>query len=138
MPQRYVVARVGDIPTNGSKAATVAGREIAIFDLGGEYFALANRCPHEGGPLCQGRRTALFESKRPGTFLTSRPGEMLRCPWHGWEFDIRTGRSYCDPDKMRTRAFGVTVEPGSRLVEGPYRAEIFPVSLDDNYIVVEI
>jgi nitrite reductase/ring-hydroxylating ferredoxin subunit len=138
VPQRYVVATAGEIPVGGSKAATVAGREIAIFNLGGEYFALLNRCPHEGGPLCEGRRTALFESKRPGTFTTSRPGEILRCPWHGWEFDIRTGRSYCDPDKVRTRAYTVTVEPGQRLVEGPYTAETYPVSVDENYIVVEI
>ncbi len=135
---RYVVATAGEISAGGSKVATVAGREIGIFNLNGEYFALLNRCPHEGGPLCQGRRTALFESKRPGTFITSRPGEMLRCPWHGWEFDIRTGRSYIDPEKLRVRAYEVVVEPGQRLVEGPYTAETYPVSLDENYIVVEI
>ena len=79
-------------------------------------------------------------SNRSGlaTFITSRPGEMLRCPWHGWEFDIRTGRSYIDPEKLRVRAYEVVVEPGQRLVEGPYTAETFPVSLDENYIVVEI
>ncbi|HEY5379695.1 MAG TPA: Rieske (2Fe-2S) protein, partial [Pseudolabrys sp.] len=129
MPQRYVVAKVDEIPAGGSKAVTVAHREIAIFNLDGAYFALLNRCPHEGGPLCQGRRTSLVQSKRPGTYDVSRPGEMLRCPWHGWEFDIRTGRSYCDPDKVRARAFDVTIEPGQRLVEGPYTAETYPVLL---------
>lgn len=138
MPQRYVVAKADEIPLGESKAITVANREIAIFNLDGEYFALLNRCPHEGGPLCKGRRTALFESKRPGTFVTSRPGEILRCPWHGWEFDIRTGRSYIDPDKVRTRAYEVTVEPGERVADGPYTAETYPVSRDQNYIVVEI
>jgi len=136
--ERHVVANAGEIPVGGSKAVTVAGREIAVFNLGGEYFALLNRCPHEGGPLCQGRRTALFESRRPGSVTTSRPGEILRCPWHGWEFDIRTGRSYCDPEKVRTRAFAVTVEPGRRLVEGPLTAQTYPVSQDQSYIVVEI
>lgn len=138
MPQRYVVAKVDEIPAGGSKAVTVAHREIAIFNLDGAYFALLNRCPHEGGPLCKGRRTSLVQSKRPGTYDVSRPGEMLRCPWHGWEFDIRTGRSYCDPDKVRARAFDVTIEPGQRLVEGPYTAETYPVLLDENYLVVEM
>jgi 3-phenylpropionate/trans-cinnamate dioxygenase ferredoxin subunit len=138
VPQRYVVAKAAEIPLGDSKAVTVANREIAIFNLGGDYFALLNRCPHAGGPLCQGRRTSLVESKRPGTFVTSRPGEMLRCPWHGWEFDIRTGRSYCDPDKVRARAYEAKVEPGQRVVEGPYTAETYPVALDEDYIVVEI
>jgi 3-phenylpropionate/trans-cinnamate dioxygenase ferredoxin subunit len=135
---RYIVAKAGEIAAGQSKAATVAGREIAVFNLGGEYFALLNRCPHEGGPLCQGTRTSLVESSRPGTYEVSRPGEMLRCPWHGWEFDIRTGRSYCDPDKVRSRAYSVTVEAGERLIEGPYLAEQFPVLVEENYIVVEI
>ena len=135
---RYVVAKAGEIAPGESKPATIAGREIAVFNLDGEYFALLNRCPHEGGPLCQGRRTSLVESNRPGTYLTSRPGEMLRCPWHGWEFDIRTGRSYIDPNRVRTRAFDVTVEPGQLLAEGPYTAETYPVSLDESYIVVEM
>jgi nitrite reductase/ring-hydroxylating ferredoxin subunit len=122
----YIVAKAGDIAAGASRAATIGGREIAVFNLDGEYFALLNRCPHEGGPLCQGRRTHLVQSKRPGTYDVSRAGEMLRCPWHGWEFDIRTGKSYCDPDKIRSRAYVVTVEPGQRVVEGPY------------YIVVEM
>ena len=138
MPTRYVVAKAEEIPAGTSKIVAVAGREIGIFNLGGEYFALLNRCPHEGGPLCRGRRTALFESKRPGTFITSRPGEIVRCPWHGWEFDIRTGRSYLDPDPVRTGAYAITVESGRRLADGPYTAETFPVSLGDDYIVVEI
>ena len=60
-----------------------------------------------------------------------------RCPWHGWEFDIRTGKSWCDPARLRIRQYPVSVRPGSQLVEGPYVAESFPVRLEDNYVVVE-
>ncbi len=116
---------------------TVAGREIGIFNLNGEYFALANRCPHAGGPLCRGKIVALVQSDGPGSYRLARHREFLRCPWHGWEFDIRTGQSWCDPQRLRTRKYAVSVEPGAKLVEGPYKAETFPVSVEGKYVVVE-
>ena len=51
----------------------------------------------------------------PGQWVWGREGEILACPWHGWEFDIRTGQSYCDPKKFRTRAYPVNVEPGTNV-----------------------
>ena len=110
-----------------------------MFNVGGEYFALANRCPHEGGPLCQGRIVGRWCSPTgPATIGLTRNGEFLRCPWHGWEFDIRTGQSWCDPKSTRARQFQVTVEPGEKLVKGPYVAETFPVSVEEEYVVVEV
>jgi len=117
---------------------TVAGREIGVFNVGGEFFALANRCPHEGGPLCQGRIGPLIQSDGPGSYRLERDKEFLRCPWHGWEFDIRTGQSWCDPKSTRARQFQVTVEPGEKLVKGPYIAETFPVAVEEEYVVIEI
>ncbi len=133
-----VVARAGDVAPGECKIVTVQGREIGVFNIGGEYFALANRCPHEGGPLCQGRIVPLVQSDGPGSYRLDRRGEFLRCPWHGWEFDIRTGQSWCDPQSTRARQFQVTVEPGSKLVKGPYVAETFPVSVEDQYLVVDV
>ena len=62
----------------------------------------------------------------------------MRCPWHGWEFDIRTGQSYCDPATIRTRAYAAGVAPGSSVVEGPYVAETIPVRVEEDYVVVEV
>jgi 3-phenylpropionate/trans-cinnamate dioxygenase ferredoxin subunit len=135
---RHVLARHGDIAPGTGKPFTVGGREIALFKVKGEYFAILNRCPHEGGPLCKGRLTHLVESDRPGQIKVSRHGEMLRCPWHGWEFDLRTGQSYCDPERVKVRSYTVRVEPGERLAKGPYIAETFPVSVDEDYVVVEL
>ena len=135
---RHVVAAVGEIPLNGSRKVTVKGREIAIFHVAGEYFALTDRCPHEGGSLCAGRLIGLVQSKEPGQYDYSRPNEMLQCSWHGWEFDIRTGQSYCDPDSIRARTYQVMVEPGEALAKGPFVAETFPVSVEGQYIVVEV
>ena len=68
----------------------------------------------------------------------SRERVFLRCPWHGWEYDIRTGQSWCDPKSVRARQYQVTVEAGAELVKGPYVAETFPVSVEEDYLVVEL
>jgi 3-phenylpropionate/trans-cinnamate dioxygenase ferredoxin subunit len=135
---RHVVATTGEIAPGAKKLVTVKGREIGIFNVDGEYFALANRCPHAGGPMCEGRIAGLVRSSGPGNYELSRKGEFLRCPWHGWEFDIRTGQSYCDPDDMKVRSFKAAVEPGENLVKGPFVAETFTVSVDEKYVVIDV
>jgi 3-phenylpropionate/trans-cinnamate dioxygenase ferredoxin subunit len=151
---RFVVAEVGEVPPGGRKIVDVAGRSIGIFNVNGEYFALRNRCPHQGGPLCEGKTWGALTADRPGEFSYSRPGEILACIWHGWEFDIRTGQSWCDPAKLRVRRYEVSVTDGGALagaddepdpaapapdmVRGPYVAETYPVSEEGRYLVVEI
>ena len=152
MAKKHVVAAVADIPPGGRKLVTADGRAIVVFNLGGEFFALSNRCPHRGGSLCQGNLTGLVLSDEPGEYNYTRRGEIIRCPWHSWEFDIRTGKSWCDPEKIKAPVarpapklstsrtagrFGVSVEKGTKLVEGPYVAETFRVSVEDEYVVVE-
>jgi 3-phenylpropionate/trans-cinnamate dioxygenase ferredoxin subunit len=133
----HVVASVDEIPPGERKLVEVSGRAIVVYNLGGKFFALNNRCPHRGGSLFHGVQTALVESNEPGQYLLSRRGEMVKCPWHGWEFDIRTGKSWCDPARLRVRQYPVSVRSGTNLVEGPYVAESFPVRLENDYVVVE-
>ena len=145
---KYAVALVDEISPSGRKIVEVAGRSIGIFNIDGEFFALRNRCPHEGGPLCAGTLCGLVSSDRPGEYHYSRPGQILRCPWHGWEFDIRTGQSWFDPAKVRVRRYEVKVESGTALAEpdapapglerGPYTAETYPVSIEQHYLVVDL
>ena len=137
MAKKHVVAAVSEIPPGGRKRVDVAGRDVAVFNLAGEFFALANKCPHRGGPLCQGSLTGLILSEEPGDYQYIRQGEIIRCPWHNWEFDVRTGKSWCDPEKVKARRFGVSVEKGAKLIEGPYVAETFKVSVENDYVVVE-
>ena len=152
---KYVVGRVDEIPPGGRKIVRVAGRTIGVFNIKGEYFALLNRCPHQGGPLCEGHALGFLRSDRPGEYHYTRPGEILRCPWHGWEFDLRTGQSWFDSRQVRVRSYEVAVEPGAALAEaedvvvatepdmeglqkGPYTAETYPVAVEEQYLVVEI
>ena len=135
---RYIVATVDDIPPGKRKLVSVKGRDIGIFNVGGEYFAVGNRCPHEGASLCKGRLVGLVESSEPGSYQFSRRGELLRCPWHGWEFDLRTGKSWCEPERTKVRTFDLKLESGGSLVEGPFQAETFPVSIEKQYVVIEV
>ena len=61
---KHVVATVGEIPPGQRKLVTIRGRQIAVFNLDGEFFGLFNRCPHQGGPMCEGILTGLIESDR--------------------------------------------------------------------------
>ena|SRR5581483_11087556 len=126
----YPVARVGEIPVGSRKVVVVAGRSIGIFNVDGELYALRNRCPHQGGPLCEGFQFSALRSGRPGSYERTRPGQLIRCPWHGWEFDIVTGRSWFDPERTRVRSYPVRVEP--------LEAETYPVSVEDGCVVVEL
>lgn len=135
---RHVIAPVDELPPGTRKFLDIDGRPIAIFNVNGEFFGLLNRCPHQGAALCEGPLIGLAQSSTPGEIEYTRLGEIIRCPWHGWEFDIRTGKSWCDPARLALKPYAVTVEPGAVLAEGPYVAETFPVSIEADYVVVEV
>ena len=152
---RHVVAEADEIAPGERKIVTVAGRSIGVFNVGGEYFALRNRCPHQGGRLCEGQLWGVLQSERPGEFDYRPNREVLACPWHGWEFHLRTGQSWCAPEKLRVSRYAVATVAGADLVagtgdqddagapapgmvKGPYVAETYPVERDGAYLVVEL
>lgn len=144
--KKYVVASVEEIPPGQRKIVRVAGRSIGIFNINGDFFAIRNRCPHEGAPLCEGVLSGFVDSTTPGEYTYTRKGEIIRCPWHQWEFDVKTGQSWFDPAKTRVRAYEAKVESGCSLCDpnapnmekGPFTVETFPVSLDRDYVVIEL
>jgi 3-phenylpropionate/trans-cinnamate dioxygenase ferredoxin subunit len=135
---RHVIAPVDELPPGTRKFLTIDERPIAIFNIKGEFFGLLNRCPHQGAALCEGPLIGLAQSSDPGEIEYTKLGEIIRCPWHGWEFDIRTGQSYCDPKRFRARAYPATVEPGTAVVKGPYIAETIKVAVESDYVVVDL
>ena len=91
----------------------MGGRSVGVFNVGGRFYALHNGCPHKGGPLCEGR---ICGTTLPGYgFAYGREGQVLRCAWHGWEFDVATGRALADP-RVRARTYPVAVEDGQVVV----------------------
>jgi nitrite reductase/ring-hydroxylating ferredoxin subunit len=138
-----VVARADEIAPGERKLVTVGGRSIGVFNVGGEYYALRNRCPHQGGPLCDGFQFASLRARTPGEpYARGRDGEIIRCPWHGWEFEIRTGRSWFDPERTRVRSYRARVLAGTALdseeTVTELQAETYPARRDGDYVVVEL
>jgi nitrite reductase/ring-hydroxylating ferredoxin subunit len=138
MPERHVVARARDLPEGRRTIVQVKGHSIGIFHQGGRYYALLNRCPHLGAPLCSGDLVPLLESERPGQYVFDPSRAFLACPWHGWEFDLATGQSYFDPARTRVRSYEVGAERLGRLSKGPYVVESFPVEVEDEYLVLTL
>lgn len=148
-PQRYVVARVDEIPPGERLIVEVGGREVGVFNLRGEFYAMLNRCPHVGGPLCRGQIVSMINSTGQGEISIDDSTDLLTCPWHNWEFDLKTGQSYWDPENLRARSFGVGVEQGDAVsedlesgvvgrVKGPYQAETVDVAVEADYVVLSL
>jgi nitrite reductase/ring-hydroxylating ferredoxin subunit len=127
---RYVVGRVAEVPPGQRKIVDVNGRSIGVFNVHGKYYALLSRCPHQGAPLCLGKVNGMTMPSKPGEYIWGRDGEILRCPWHGWEFDLTNGRSIFNPHRVRVKAYDVAVEP-----EDP-SVETFPVAVERGLIVL--
>jgi nitrite reductase (NADH) small subunit len=79
--------------------------------VGGDLFALENRCAHHGGPLCHGRVSGALLPSAPGEYRYGREGRVVTCPWHGWEYDLETGRTLFD-DRVWVRTFEARWEDG--------------------------
>lgn len=111
--ESVAVATTDEIPVGRRKLVEVEGRSIGIFNVAGRYVAIRNRCPHNGAPLCLGTITGALVSCRPGDYRYEREGGVLRCPWHGWEFDMLTGQALAGTDEPRVRTYEVEVERGT-------------------------
>lgn len=107
---------MAEIAPGERKIVDVSGKSIGIFNVNGTFAAVLNVCPHELAPVCLGSVGGTTLPSAPGEYRWGREGEILTCPWHGWEFDLLTGA--CLTDKRRLRTYPVTVETYSVTVEG--------------------
>jgi nitrite reductase (NADH) small subunit len=113
-------SRFGD---PGRKLIDSDGVEIGVFKLGGEFFAYENICPHLGGPACQGMiiakvEEAIADDRTSKGLEFSKTKINMVCPWHGFEFDIRTGRHPGNP-VYRLKPIKVRVEGADVIVTLP-------------------
>ncbi len=109
---RCVLCRADEIPPGSRKIFSIGGgRGIGIFNVNGTFYAIRNVCPHKGGPLCRGRLRPHVAGPEVGAFEFEREGEILKCPWHQWEFDLQTGLSLYAP-RLRVKTYPVRVEDG--------------------------
>lgn len=139
---KVVVGTVSDFENGDRKIIDVNGKSVGVFRIDDQFYAIRNRCPHQFGPLCLGTLAPRAISDGPGDVRMDSGPPLLACPWHGWEYDIATGQSFMGPGRgnMAAHTYDVNVLPGSELdgrVPGPYVAETVPVSVEQDYVVVE-
>jgi nitrite reductase (NADH) small subunit len=90
-----VVGRVSDFPPGTHRVVVAAGREIGVFNIGGRFYGLPNLCPHQTGPLCEGRQATGTLVANAGTDWKPQwvmEDEVIACPWHGLEYHVPTGQ----------------------------------------------
>lgn len=113
MAKEHVIAREGEIPPGERRIVSIEGREVGVFNLAGQYYALPNICFHQSGPLCEGRISGTLTARAETGWKTEwvYEGEVVTCPWHALEFHIPTGQCLAFPNR-RLRTYPVKVEDG--------------------------
>ena len=102
MPEFVRVAKESELPAGAAKEVELQGRVVALFNVGGRIHAIDGTCPHAGGPLSEGELN----------------GTTVTCPWHGWQFDVTTGRNAYNASCVQ-KSYEVKVEGGEILLSMP-------------------
>jgi len=95
------IAEIKDLLPGKAAGFDVEGLRIAVFNVDGAYYAIDDTCPHSGGPLCEGDVRDF----------------KVTCPWHGADFDLKTGAVLCAPAFEDVRSYKVVVEGSELKVE---------------------
>jgi nitrite reductase/ring-hydroxylating ferredoxin subunit len=146
---KLVVGPVDEFPDGERRIVQAGGRSVGVFRVGDAFYGIRNRCPHQGGPLCQGHVLGDAVADAPGQATVNNNPLRIACPWHGWEYDLETGQSFLGPGQAGVRSYGVATAPGSALLAeietgttdlrpGPYTAETFKVHVEDDFVVLQI
>lgn len=111
---RVRVGRVAEFADGDRRLVQVGGDEVGVFRVDGRFVAYQNRCLHQGGPVCEGRffprmRTLVGAGGRVDGDRYDESEPHLVCPWHGWEFDLRTGE-FCGHRARTLRAYAVQLD----------------------------
>lgn len=108
--QRFEVCPASELQSGERRIEMLGKFSVGVFNVNGEYYAMKNDCPHQRAPLCEGKLTGTNTSDTPGEYNWERDGQIVTCPWHGWEFDVTTGESVFNPHKVKAKTFDATVE----------------------------
>lgn len=110
--QQWPVAKVSDVQPGQCLLVEVKRYSIGLYNVNGDYKAVLNICPHELAPVCRGRLSGTTLPSEPGEYRWGKEGEILACPWHGWEYDLQTGKMLAD-ERVRLRMYPVEVRDGT-------------------------
>jgi nitrite reductase (NADH) small subunit len=97
MAKEHVICREDELPPGTRKIVKIGRLEFGVYNVKGEIVAVRNLCPHAGAPLCFSQATGTVVSASPMQREWGFEGEILKCPWHGWEFKLPTGETLVEP-----------------------------------------
>jgi len=100
MSRSIKVSTLSEFQSGATKLLSLAGIGLAVFNIDGRFYAIRNRCPHEGGPVASG----------------PLKGTLITCPRHGWQFDLKTGQS-TNRQSFSVKTYPVAVKDGAVYVE---------------------
>lgn len=124
------VGRLDEFPEGAMRIVDVEGKRVGIVRRGEDAYGILNVCPHRAAPVCEGELTGTMLPSKPGELHYGLEGLVLRCPWHGWEFDVRDGASVAGVDRRKLRTCPVVVEDGEVLAGWSGSPEQPKVSVD--------
>lgn len=106
------IGRIDEVRRDGCRVVEVEGKPVGVISVGDSFYAISDRCPHMGASMCAGSLGGTFVAARPHELVYGLDQRVIRCPWHGWEFDLETGRSLLEPRRVGLRTYRVTEENG--------------------------
>jgi nitrite reductase (NADH) small subunit len=109
---RVRVGSVEELRADRCRVVEVDGRRIGVLSVGDRFYAVHDRCPHMSASMCAGTVSGTFVPAAPHELVYAKHDAVIRCPWHGWEFDLETGRSLLEPERIGLKTYEVTVEDG--------------------------
>ncbi len=112
--KEHVVGDISEFPEGSHRVVKVGRREIGVFNIRGKFYGLPNVCPHQTGPLCEGKATTgtlVARKEDDWKFRWDYEGEIVACPWHGLEYHVPTGRCLAFPN-IKVRRYEVVAEEG--------------------------
>ena len=113
--RRLMVCSASEIPIGSRRLVEIDGISIGVFNVGGTLCAIKNVCPHKGAPICQGTIHATHRPSEVRQFDPALQDRILRCPWHGWEFDLITGKGLYDAT-TRVATYAVEIDDNGDVI----------------------
>jgi nitrite reductase/ring-hydroxylating ferredoxin subunit len=113
----HVVGTEADFPLDEMRIVEIEGRSVGVIRTPRGFFAMLNRCPHQLAEICRGQVGGTMLPSRPQQYEFSDEALVVRCPWHRWEFELSTGRSFGATTRRRLMTFDVEVKDGSVVVK---------------------
>jgi 3-phenylpropionate/trans-cinnamate dioxygenase ferredoxin subunit len=113
--KEVIVCKACEISAGDKKIVEIDKISIGVFNIAGKFYAIKNLCPHAGAPLCEGHIQTTHRPGEVNEFHPALEGRVLRCPWHGWEFDIVTGKGLYDRTS-RVATYPVKIDDDGNLI----------------------